>query len=161
MEGTTDGGYFKDMMEALALNIVSAHRVPPSLAGILFHGKMGAANEMTNAILAFQTLVISQAQKTITSVLDRTLGDPEKNGGLGLKRGDFKFRTVVDVVAEEMKKLQPADTMGRMKQGLGEAAAEGRDLDQGLKERGGDDKSAAVKKVEFIARVLKAMDEAA
>jgi len=160
MEGTSDGGYFKDMMEALALNIVSAHRVPPSLAGILIPGKMGAANEMSNAILAFQTLVIGPAQETIESVLDRTLGDPKMNGGLGLKKGDFKLKTVTDEIAEEMKKLQPADTMGRMKEGLPEAAGGGRDLEQGLKERGGDDKTTK-EKVKMIAKVLKALDDAA
>lgn len=167
MEGTNDGSYFKDMMEALALNIVSAHRVPPSLAGILIPGKMGAANEMTNAVLAFQILVIGPAQETIEAVLNRTLGDSEKNGGLALKRGDFDFRTVTDEMAEEMEKLQPADTMGRMKQGLPESAAEGRDLSQGTKERGGDKKTAPVKKkmeeerIVFIAKVLKALDDAA
>ena len=66
---------------------------------------------------------------------------------------------------EEMKKLQPADTMGRMKQGLGEAAAEGRDLEQGTKERGGDDKRPVAKGmsqerfVARVARMLATMDD--
>lgn len=161
MEGTTDGSYFKDMMEALALNVVSAHRVPPSLAGILIPGKMGAANEMSNAVLAFQILVIGPAQETIEAVLNKTLGDPKMNGGLGLSRGDFTFKTVTDEMAEEMKKLQPADTMGRMKQGLPESAAEGRDLEKGTKERGNDEQRVAVEKAQMIAMVLKAMDKVA
>lgn len=149
MEGTQDGSYFKDMLEALSLNIVSAHRVPPSLAGILIPGKMGAANETSNAIMLFQALVIGPAQETIEGVFDATLGDPQLNGGLGLAAGDFTFKTIVDEVAEQMKKLNPVDTMGRMKDELGDAAAEGRDIEDGLQ-----------KQIVFIAKILKAMKDA-
>jgi len=135
LEATEDGSYFKDLMEALALNVVSAHRVPPILAGILIPGKLGAANETSNAILAFQALVIGPAQKAFTSVLDNTLGDPVLNGQLGLKPGDFKFKTIVDEIAEQMQKLQPMDTMGRAREQLADQAADGRDLEDGVKKR--------------------------
>lgn len=132
MEGVQDGAFFKDMMETLALAIVSAHRVPPSIAGILIPGKMGAANEMSNAIMAFQSLVIGQAQQLFETILGCTLGNEKLNGGLGLGRKDFNFVTIVDEIAEQMEKLKPVDTMGRMRDELGDAATEGRDLDDGL-----------------------------
>ena len=149
MEGTQDGSYFADMMETLSLNIVSAHRVPPSLAGIMIPGKMGAANETSNAIMLFQSLVIGSAHETIEGVFDATLGDPKRNGQLDLKPGDFAFKTIVDEIAEQMKKLAPADTMGRMKDELGDAASEGRNIEDGLQ-----------KQLVFVAKVLKAMKDA-
>lgn len=132
MEGTNEGEYFSKMMEALALYIVSAHQVPPSLAGILVPGKMGAANEMANALLTFQSLVVGPAQETFENALDNSLGDLELNGQLTLKPGDFEFKTLTDEISEEMKKLQPVDTMGRMRDDLSQAATEGRDLEDGL-----------------------------
>lgn len=127
MEGTADGDYFAKMMETLSVNIVSAHRVPPSIAGILIPGKMGAANEATNAIMSFQSLVIGQAQEMIETTLRCTLGKD-----LGMPDDAFTFRTIVEEMAEAMEALKPADTMGRMRDELPEAAAEGRDLEDGL-----------------------------
>lgn len=132
MEGVQDGAFFKDMMETLAVGIVSAHRVPPSLAGILIPGKVGAANETSNAIMAFQSLVVGQAQRMFETILGCTLGNEKINGDLGLTREDFTFNTIVDEIAEQMEKLKPMDTVGRMRDELGDAAAEGRDIDDGL-----------------------------
>lgn len=135
MERSEDGDYFKSMMETLALNIVSAHRVPPILAGILIPGKLGATNETPNAILAFQALVIGPAQETLEAILDDTLGDTKLNGQLKLKRGDFKFKTIVDEIAEQMKKLKPMDTLNRSREQLPQQAEEERDLDEGIKKQ--------------------------
>lgn len=132
MEASQDGDFFRNMLESLAMNIVSAHRVPPSLAQILIPGKMGAANESSNAIIMFQSLVVGPSQNLFETVLDCTLGDPQRNGGLQLSEGDFELKTVVDELAEMMAKLQPMDTMGRMRDEMPQAASEGRALEDGL-----------------------------
>lgn len=129
MEGSADGEFFAKMMETLSVNIVSAHRVPPPIAGILIPGKMGAANEASNAIMSFQALVIGQAQENFETTLRTTLGtDP----GLAMPEDAFVYRTIVEEMAEAMQALQPVDTMGRMRDELPEAAAEGRDVNDGL-----------------------------
>lgn len=133
MERTEDGRHFKDMMETLALNIVSAHRVPPILAGILIPGKLGATNETPNAILAFQALVIGPAQETLESIFDNTLGNSKLNGDLDLVPGDFEFKTIVDEIAEQMEKINPMDTLASSREQLPQQAKEGRDLKEGLK----------------------------
>lgn len=133
MEGIQNGTFFRDMSETLATTIVSAHGVPPSLAGILIPGKMGASNESTNAIMVFQTLEVGPEQDHFEGMLGSRLGNTAKNGGLGLERSDFELRTIIEEMAEAMEKLKPADTMGKMKQQLPQAAAEGRDLDKGVK----------------------------
>lgn len=133
MDGIANGTYFRDMSEALATTIVSAHGVPPSLAGILIPGKMGAANESSNALMVFQTLEIGPEQDHFETMLGSRLGDAGRNGGLALTRQDFELRTIIEEMAEAMEKLKPMDTMGRMKQQLPEASAEGRDLESGVK----------------------------
>lgn len=115
------------IMDSLALSIVSAHGVPPLLAGIVIPGKLGATNELPNALLAFQTLVIGPAQNAISSTLDRTLGDAELNGGLGLSVGDFEFRSILEKID-----VGAADTLSRMREPI--ASVPGRDLHAGLKD---------------------------
>jgi len=132
LEQILNGNFFKDMMEVLSTTIVSAHRVPPPIAGILIPGKMGAANEAANAIVAFQTLVIGPAQHHFQTVLGCTLGNERLNGGLGLTMSDFELETTVEVMSRIMAKLATMNTMGRMRDQLPEAAAEGRDLEDGL-----------------------------
>jgi hypothetical protein len=129
MEGSADGEFFAKMMETLSVNIVSAHRVPPPIAGIQTAGKMGAANESSNAIISFQSLVIGQSQENFETTLRCSLGADQS---LAMGEDAFTFRTIVEEMAEAMKALQPADTMGRMRDELPEAAAEGRDLEDGL-----------------------------
>lgn len=129
MEGREIGAEYQQLVDTNAMQIVSAHRVPPLLAGILIPGKLGASNEFPNALTAFQALVISSAQQNFQMTLAATLGDPAKNGGLGLTEDDFELRTVVDEL--DMSKLA---TVGGMRQPLPEAQAEGRDLGAGLKE---------------------------
>lgn len=129
MEGTADADFFATMSDTLSVSVVSAHRVPPTIAGILIPGKMGASNEATNAIISFQSLVVGQAQKNFETTLRCTLG---KDRSLSLAKDAFVFRTIVEEMAETMKLLQPADTMGRMRDELPEAAAEGRNLEDGI-----------------------------
>lgn len=126
--GASTEGQFQEVTDSLAMDIVSAHRVPPLLAGIMIPGKLGASNELVNALIAFQELVIGPFQKTICSALKNSLGDTEK-AGLGLDPKDFKLRTIVDKF--DLKKM---DTVSKMKQPMQEAQAEGRDLTAGRKE---------------------------
>lgn len=128
MESKSDGSQFAGMSDSLALSIVSAHGVPPLLAGIQIPGKLGATNELVQAMQAFQSLVIAPAQQIFQETLINTLGDKEKSGGLGLEVGDFTLNTIIDKVD-----LQNLDTVARMRQSPQEAKAEGRDLSRGVK----------------------------
>lgn len=126
MEQKSDEGQVK-LKENLALDVVSAHRVPPLLAGIQIPGKLGATNELPNAIMAFYILVIAPAQRIFEQTLGCTLGNKEKNGGLPLIPKDFKLKTIV-----EMMNLNLMATVGGMRENLQEAQAGGRDLSEGL-----------------------------
>lgn len=128
MEGTTDN-LFAAMADPLALEIVSAHRVPPLLAGIQIPGKLGATNELPNALQAFQKLVIGPDQHIISTILTNTLGNRSLNASLGLRYEDFILRTILDEID-----LGSMDTVARMRQPFAQAAAEGRDPKEGLKE---------------------------
>jgi len=123
--GSGEDGFTKKS-ETLALDIVTAHQVPPVLAGIQIPGKLGATNEMINAMMAFQTLVIGPAQKTIMTILNNTLGNSLYNAGIDLGSGAFDLKTILDEID-----LQKADTAGRMRE---EAAGSKRDLSAGLKD---------------------------
>jgi capsid portal protein len=127
MEGKSDGR-FSEMNEALALEIVSGHRIPPLLAGIAIPGKIGAANEIANALMAYQVLTVAPDQQIIQATFANTLGNPELNGGLALDYDDFEPRTILDVFP-----IGNMDTIGRMKQSVPSAAAEGRNPADGLK----------------------------
>lgn len=128
IEGKSDAAMYVPMAEALSLEIVSAHRVPPLLAGIVIPGRIGSANELPNALMAFQILVIGPAQMAFESMLNNTLGNAAFNGGLGLTRGDFELKKIT----EEMN-LNMMSTIGGMRQPLPEAQAQGRDLSAGFK----------------------------
>lgn len=145
-DNAVDGTMFVARADALSLAIVSAHGVPPLLAGIVTPGKIGAANELPNALMAFQTLVIGPAQHAFETVLAVTLGNPDTNGGLGLTREDFVAKFETDEMTGQLKKVgglrtilqainvNQADTVGRMREPLAEAQAKGRDLGAGLKD---------------------------
>lgn len=128
MDGTGDSTMLRDMSETLSLNIVSAHGVPPLLAGILIPGKLGATNELPNALQAFQALVIGPMQKTFETTMGVTLGDKRFNGGLGLDRKAFELKKVLDEID-----LGTMSTVAGMRQTVPEARAQGRDLRAGLK----------------------------
>lgn len=78
-------GWFESMLETVAARIVSAHRVPPLIAGIQTPGKLGANNEFINAMWMFQSLVIAPAQNVLESGLANTLGSDEGVTGLSGK----------------------------------------------------------------------------
>lgn len=98
MDGQTTGDN-QALVDDQALKIVSAHRVPPLIAGIQIPGKLGAANEMSNAMMAFQTLVVGPSQRAISGILAKTLGDPQM-GVKGLTPDDF-------LVGEEEEEMAP------------------------------------------------------
>lgn len=137
LENQADAQHFSTMADTLAMHVVSAHRVPPLLAGILIPGKLGAANEMSNALIAFQALVMGPAQRNFSNVLALTLGNTTFNQGVSLTDKDFKgekgngFRTILDEMSDGMGLMAEADTMARMREPMADAAAQGRDLSQG------------------------------
>lgn len=146
MEGKSDPAVFSSLADTLGLEITSAHGVPPLLAGILIPSKLGATNELPNALMAFQTLVVGQKQRLRENTLANTLGDPKKNGGLKLRRQHFMGKFETDPVTGKKKKISglrtilddidigSMDTVARMRTPLAEAQAEGRDPADGLKE---------------------------
>lgn len=124
MDNQAISGMFAQITETATGSIMSAHGVPLALAAVAVPGKMGAANESSNAIMLFQSLIVGPRQALFERTLNRTLGRE-----LGIK---FKFKTLIDEMAEQLEKLRPADTMGRMRDSLPQAAAEGRDVGGGL-----------------------------
>ena len=156
MEAAADGEMFGNMIETLSMSIISAHRVPPSLAQILIPGKMGATNEMSNAVISFQGLVIGPKQKIFEDTLGCTLGDSARNGSLGLSKDGFALNTVIDEMSEALQKMQPMDTMSRMRDEVGDAAAEGRELDAGLQKRLAEGKWSQEDARSFLTWVAKA-----
>lgn len=129
MEGRSDATTFSSMSDTLSLEIVSAHSVPPLLAGIQIPGKLGATNELPNALMAFQALCIGQDQVIFEHTLGNTLGNDLYNGGLGLKKDSWKFKTILETID-----LGMASVVGGMRQTVPEARAEGRDLSAGMKD---------------------------
>lgn len=127
MESQTDAKAFKEMADTLSLEIVSAHGVPPLLAGIQIPGKLGATNELPNALMAFQLLCVGPLQTLMSSTLECTLGNPDINGGLALGEGDFVFRAITDEL-----NLQAMDTMSRMRDPAMGQEGQDRDLNEGL-----------------------------
>ena len=135
-KNTDNGTFYRDMNEATSTVVMSAHSVPPALAGVQIPGKLGGTNELPNAIVAFQSLEAGPCQENqIEEPLNDTLGDPERNGGLEIPDGEnpFEFRTLMEEMAEAMKLLAPAQTMAGAREQLPQQAAGGRDLSEGLK----------------------------
>lgn len=124
MEGKTDG-LFAELADVLAMEIVSAHGVPPLLAGIQIPGKLGATNELANALKAFQSLRVGPSQYAIESTLQVTLGRefPE------IPMEAWKLRTILEEI-----NVDQVDTIGRMREPVGQAMAGGRDLAEGVKD---------------------------
>lgn len=119
--GERQQGVFAEYYDTTSMAIVSAHRVPPLLAGIQIPGKLGATNELPNALMAFQTLVIGQAQRRIQGILSNTLGKE-----LGISKEAFEFNKITDEL-----NLEQMDTMARMRE---PAAGSGRDVSEGLRD---------------------------
>lgn len=117
---------FAATSDSLNLSIVTAHRVPPLLAGIQVPGKLGAANELINTLMGFQALVVGQDQRVFLQTLIKTLGS--KEAGLSLAPTDFDLYTILEEID-----INAMSTVGQMRQPLPEAQAQGRDLGAGLK----------------------------
>jgi capsid portal protein len=100
---------FSKDSEIYAQMIVSSHRVPPVLANILIPGKLGATNELVQAIIAFQLLVIGPHQNVIQQTLARTLGG--KEGISKLKPEDFRLRKITSQF-----NIEGLDTVANMKE---------------------------------------------
>lgn len=128
-ENTSETDAYQTDISSYAQQILAAHRVPPVLAGVQIPGKMGAANETTNALLAFQLLCVGPAQKDIRTTLTNTLGKE-----LGLTWKDFRLNTIVGEFGLDQMMNNPGDTMGRMRESVPEAAASGRNLADGVKD---------------------------
>jgi PBSX family phage portal protein len=126
IEGKSDDT-LADTKENLAMDIVTAHRVPPLLAGIQIPGKLGATNELPNALMAFQLLVIGPHQRIFHQTLGSTLGGEGGVGGLTMD--DFTFRRITDEID-----LGKMDTVARMRQSPMQANEEGRDLNDGVRD---------------------------
>lgn len=110
--------------------IVSGHRVPPVLANILISGKLGAANETVQALIAFQLLCVGPYQNMIQRVLASTLGN-KTDGVKGLKPEDFRLRKITSQF-----NIQGLDTASRMREEAPAAKnpdGTPRDVSQGLK----------------------------
>lgn len=114
---------FGDLWQTAEASIVSGHRVPPLLAGIQTPGKMGATNELPNALMAFQILYIDRNQRVFRDTL-RKFFVPETS----LTDDDFQLRRIIDYFD-----FGSMDTMARMRQTAPEAKAEGRNLADGVK----------------------------
>ena len=112
--------------ETYQVAIVTAHGVPPLLAGILIPGKLGSNNELPNSLMAYQALRVGPDQRVISRKFAQTLGNKLLNGGLSLTEQDFVFRKVTDEID-----LSVMDTTSRMRQTLPEAQAAGRDVANG------------------------------
>jgi hypothetical protein len=121
MEGQGEELYLQ-LADVLASEVVSAHGVPPLLAGIQIPGKLGANNELPNSLLAFQLLRCGPAQEVFETTLINTLGRdfPE----LGPK--EWKLRSIL-----EKFDLQKAATMSSMREPMAQAQARGRDMKAG------------------------------
>jgi capsid portal protein len=98
---------FTEMANTLDLAIVTAHRTPPLLAGIQTPGKLGATNELPNALMAFQVLVVGPTQRVFMTTLAATLGDSTLTPGLGLSRDSFKLKTIVEEIPLGLGQQQP------------------------------------------------------
>jgi len=102
-------GWFQNMLDTVAVRIVTAHRVPPIITGIQIPGKLGANNEHVNAMWLFQGLVIGPAQKVLQKGLGVTLGSD--SGVLGLSGPEpFEFNTITDTIPTARVEMSSSPT---------------------------------------------------
>jgi hypothetical protein len=161
LDGQTTGDN-QQLTDSQALKVLSAHRTPPILAGVTQPGKVGANNEITNAMMLFQLLLVGPSQKFVSALLGSTLGNPEFNGDLNLTEDQFLgvgfgdqepdptnmedptamrdvdhkgngFNSIIDEID-----LGKVETVSKMRMSVAESQARGRDLSQGVAERGSD-----------------------
>lgn len=120
---TANENSFEALNSVLASEIVSAHRVPPLLAGLHVPGKMGSTNELPNSLMAFQSLYVDQDQLTFSETIAATVG---KELGLGLH--DVTFRKLTDKFD-----ISQMDTISRMRDQLASPSGQARNPADGLK----------------------------
>jgi len=94
---------FAKFAENQALEIVSAHGVPPMLAGIAIPGRLGGSSEWEQALKIFQALKIGPTQKYLMNTLGATLGNQLYNGSLSLTTKDFKLKTILQELGIDEK----------------------------------------------------------
>ena len=107
------------------------HWVPPILAGVSIHGKLGAANETTQALTLLENLNVLELRRSIESALQCSLGTEEP-----FKEHQFTFEPMLDRILKAMESAggQAGDAIASSK---GEALNQpGRDFTQGKLERG-------------------------
>lgn len=122
---SVEGTGFQDMHGTINLSVASANQVPPVLAGITTPGKMGAANEMAQAIMTMQSNVISPVQNYLAKRLNRTLFSTI--GGIrGFAGTKVRFKTW-----HEAMDMAALNTVARQREQV--AAAPDRDPDEGLR----------------------------
>ena len=117
---------FSSMRDNITASIVSGHRVPPLMAGIQIPGKLGATNELPNAMQLFQALSISPVQKLFQQTYGQTL---VLEDSIDLTAEDFEYVKITEEID-----VAGMDTVARMRQSPAQANAEGRDMDKGVKE---------------------------
>lgn len=127
VDGKADEG-LDTINETYQLAVVSAHGVPPLLAGIQIPGKLGATNELPNAIKALQALRVGPMQRIVEQRLRNTLGNRTLNGGLDLRPEEFTFRRITDEID-----MAAMETSTQMRQSEAVAGEQGRKLKDGLK----------------------------
>ncbi len=141
-----EGEEYTDTSNALALQICTAHRTPPVIAGVSIPGKMGAANEFVQALRAFQALVIQPAQLVWQFKLAATLGKRELSD-LNLDGLEhLEFQTILNTIkpadagsqqaqrkSADSRQQGAADTEARMRGTPGEGANRGRNLSGGTR----------------------------
>lgn len=98
---------FAEQSQEIGANILSAHGIPPKLAGALVAGKLGSTNDVATDLLLLETTRISRERRLLSKVLARTLGTAE-----GLTPKSFW-----DAEAEEPAAFKPsfdAETIATM-----------------------------------------------
>lgn len=121
---SVDGSNFQEMHGTINLSVASANQVPPVLAGITTPGKMGAANEMVQAIMTLHTNVIAPVQSYLAKRLMRTLFS--NTGGVrGLAGTKIRFKTWI-----ESMDMAALNTVARQREQV--AVNPDRDPDEGL-----------------------------
>lgn len=143
---------FSTNSEITSTCVVTAHGVPPVLAGLLIPARLSGNNEGPNALLMFQVMKIGPTQKSYSQLLAGTLaadgvefatpdGSTEtltREDFIGKNKESDKgngFNSIIDEI-----NLPLASTMSQMREPVAGAAGAGgaRDLSQGLLTSGQD-----------------------
>lgn len=105
-----EGLSFRELHDATALAICSAHRVAPILAGISVPRPMGSANELVQALVLAQLTVVQKVQRLISMTLGCTLGARGKGGIPGMRADSFGLKNLI-----EHTDIAALDTLARQR----------------------------------------------